>query len=431
MNYAQATKIIEILREYGSRPGLDRVNKLLDKMGNPQDKLSFVHITGTNGKGSVCAVVSSVLKSSGYLTGLFTSPFITDLREQIQVQGEMISEEDFASVVAYVWGITEELISQGIIITEFEFTMAVAFEYFVRRGCEIVVLEVGMGGKGDSTNVIKAPLCAVFTPVSLDHTGVLGATLTDIAREKSGIIKEGTRVVSSVQDEEVIKVIEDTCRDKGVSLKVADASQMQVVSESIEGTEVIYKGESLRLSMLGNHQVENLGVALTVIETLTEQGFDRINIESIRKGVKEAKNPARFEVVSVNPAVIIDGAHNPEGMRVFADTVRKLMPHKKGILMTGMLRDKDVDTSLGYIRELFSSAYTVTIDNPRSMTAQEYAEKCIGLFDCVKACTDAESAFSEALAETTEKGTFLCVCGSLYLAAQIRPYILSKLKNRG
>lgn len=431
MNYAQAIKKIEILREYGSRPGLDRIKKLLDKMGNPQDKLSFVHITGTNGKGSVCAVVSSVLKSSGYLTGLFTSPFITDIREQIQVQGEMISEEDFASVVAYVWGITEELISQGIIITEFEFTMAVAFEYFVRRDCEIVVLEVGMGGKGDSTNVIKAPLCAVFTPVSLDHTGVLGATLTDIAREKSGIIKEGTRVVSSVQDEEVIKVIEDACRDKGVSLKVAEASQMQVVSETIESTDVIYKGESLRLSMLGNHQVENLGVALTVIETLTEQGFDRINIESIRKGVKEAKNPARFEVVSVNPAVIIDGAHNPEGMRVFADTVRKLMPHKKGILMTGMLRDKDVDTSLGYIRELFSSAYTVTIDNPRSMTAQEYAEKCIGLFDCVKACTDAESAFSEALAETTEKGTFLCVCGSLYLAAQIRPYILSKLKNRG
>ncbi|MBE6734288.1 MAG: bifunctional folylpolyglutamate synthase/dihydrofolate synthase [Ruminococcaceae bacterium] len=431
MNYAQATKIIEILREYGSRPGLDRVNKLLDKMGNPQDKLSFVHITGTNGKGSVCAVVSSVLKSSGYLTGLFTSPFITDLREQIQVQGEMISEEDFASVVAYVWGITEELISQGIIITEFEFTMAVAFEYFVRRGCEIVVLEVGMGGKGDSTNVIKAPLCAVFTPVSLDHTGVLGATLTDIAREKSGIIKEGTRVVSSVQDEEVIKVIEDTCRDKGVSLKIADTSQMQVVSESIEGTEVIYKGESLRLSMLGNHQVENLGVALTVIETLTEQGFDRINIESIRKGVKEAKNPARFEVVSVNPAVIIDGAHNPEGMRVFADTVKKLMPHKKGILMTGMLRDKDIDTSLGYIGDLFSSVYTVTIDNPRTMSAEEYAEKCRGVFDCVKACTDAESAFSEALAEATEKDTFLCVCGSLYLAAQIRPYILSKLKNRG
>lgn len=431
MNYSQATKIIEILREYGSRPGLDRIKKLLDKMGNPQDKLSFVHVTGTNGKGSVCAVVSSVLKSSGYLTGLFTSPFITDIREQIQVQGEMISEEDFASVVAYVWDITEELISQGIIITEFEFTMAVAFEYFVRRGCGIVVLEVGMGGKGDSTNVIKAPLCAVFTPVSLDHTGILGATLTDIAREKSGIIKEGTRVVSSVQNEEVIKVIEDACRDKGVSLKIADASQMQVVSETIEGTEVIYKGESLRLSMLGNHQVENLGVALTVIETLTEQGFDRINIESIRKGVKEAKNPARFEVVSVNPAVIIDGAHNPEGMRVFADTVRKLMPHKKGIIMTGMLRDKDIDTSLEYIKDLFSSVYTVTIDNPRTMSAEEYAEKCRGLFDCVKACSDAKSAFSEALAEATEKDTFLCVCGSLYLAAQIRPYILSKLKNRG
>lgn len=431
MNYAQAIKKIEILREYGSRPGLDRIKKLLDKMGNPQDKLSFVHITGTNGKGSVCAVVSSVLKSSGYLTGLFTSPFITDIREQIQVQGEMISEEDFASVVAYVWGITEELISQGIIITEFEFTMAVAFEYFVRRDCEIVVLEVGMGGKGDSTNVIKAPLCAVFTPVSLDHTGVLGATLTDIAREKSGIIKEGTRVVSSVQNEEVIKVIEDACRDKGVSLKIADASQMQVVSETIEGTEVIYKGESLRLSMLGNHQVENLGVALTVIENLTEHGFDRINIESIRKGVKEAKNPARFEVVSVNPAVIIDGAHNPEGMRVFADTVRKLMPHKKGILMTGMLRDKDIDTSLEYIKDLFSSVYTVTIDNPRTMSAEKYAEKCRGLFDCVKDCSDAKSAFSEALAEATEKDTFLCVCGSLYLAAQIRPYILSKLKNRG
>ena len=431
MNYAQALDKIEKLREFGSRPGLDRVKTLLDRMGNPQDKLSFVHVTGTNGKGSVCAVVSSVLRCSGYLTGLFTSPFITDLREQIQVQGEMISEEEFASVVAYVWEITEELISQGIIITEFEFTMAVAFEYFVRRGCEIVVLEVGMGGRGDSTNVIKAPVCAVFTPVSLDHTGFLGATLTEIATEKSGIIKEGTTVVSAVQNEEVINVIESTCCEKGVSLKIADASGLQILSESLEGTEVLYNGEKLKLSMLGAHQVENLGVSLAVIETLMEQGFDGINTDSIKNGVSLAKNPARFEVVSVNPVVIIDGAHNPEGMRVFADTVRKLLPHKKGILMTGMLRDKDVDTSLSYIADLFTSVYTVTIDNPRTMSAEEYAEKCAGVFDFAEACKDVQAAFDRALEEATEKDTFLCVCGSLYLAAQIRPYVLSKLKNRG
>ncbi len=428
MNYKEALSKIEDLRKYGSQPGLERVKKLLDLMGNPQDKLEFVHVAGTNGKGSVCAVVSSVLGASGYTTGLFTSPFITDFREQIQVNNTMISEKDFAKVAEYVFSFVEGLFEKGIIITEFEFTMAAAFECFCRKNCDVVVLEVGMGGLLDSTNVIKIPLCAVLTPISLDHTGMLGNTLMEIAQHKCGIIKEETCVVSAFQECEVQSVIEKTCREKNVPLVYAEPASVRVLNCSISGTKVLYKDEELILPLLGEHQVENLSLSICVLEYLKDKGFENITHDSMKEGINNAKNPARFEVVGELPTVIIDGAHNPEGMRTFADTLEKLLPHKKGVLVMGMLRDKDVHTALSYIKGKFKKVYTVNINNPRAMSAVEISEIGKGFFDDVEACENPESALDLAYTMAQTEGVHLCVCGSLYLANQIRPYILNKTK---
>ncbi len=427
MDYKEALSKIEELRKYGSQPGLQRVKKLLALMGNPQDKLRFVHVTGTNGKGSVCAVVSSVLEASGYKTGLFTSPFIIDIREQIQMNNTMISEDEFAQVSEYVFSFVDELLEKGIIITEFEFTMAVAFEYFCRKNCQVVVLEVGMGGLNDSTNVIKSPLCAVLTPISLDHTGVLGDNLSDIARHKCGIIKEGTQVVSAPQRPQVQSVIEATCKDKFVPLVYADAESVKLSSQDLSGTKLLYKGEEFVLPLLGMHQAENLCLSLCVLEVLVNNGFENITIENMRQGIKNAKNPARFEVVGNNPTVIIDGAHNPEGMRTFADAL-ELIADKERILVIGMLRDKDIRTSLSYIKGKFKKAYTVNVNNPRAMDSFELSEICKDYFDCVETCDNPQTAFDKAYNQASEQDANLCVCGSLYLAAQIRPYVLNKTK---
>lgn len=428
MEYSEALERIEALKEFGSQPGLERVKKLLQLLGDPQDKLSFVHVAGTNGKGSVCAVLSSVLSTSGFTTGLFTSPYITCLREQIQVNGVMVSEEEFASLCEYVFAFVDELFAKGVIITEFEFTMALAFECFCRKGCDVVVLEVGMGGLLDSTNVIDAPLCAVLTPISLDHTGVLGTTLESIAQHKCGIIKQGTGVVSARQASEVKKVIEDTCKEKSVPVRFCE-EKLSVTDRSVEGTEVLYMGEKINLPLSGEHQADNLNLALMALEELTQKGFDKITIDGITDGVLKVKHPARFEVLCKKPLVIIDGAHNPQGMESFSASVRSLLPQKKGVLLLGMLRDKDADASLDFIKDLFCDVYTVTINNPRTMTASELETKCREYFESVSACKSAEDAFDKAFESTQKKGTHLCVCGSLYLASQIRPYILKALSQ--
>lgn len=428
MEYNEALQRIDALKAFGSQPGLERVKKLLKLLGNPQDKLSFIHVAGTNGKGSVCAALSSILSASGYTTGLFTSPYITCLREQIQIGGVMISEEEFSSLCEYVFSFVDELFAQSVIITEFEFIMVLAFEFFYRKGCDVVVLEVGMGGLLDSTNVINTPLCAVLTPISLDHTGVLGTTLESIAQHKCGIIKEGTTVVSANQVAQVKKVIEDTCKEKFGSVRFCE-EKLSVAERNFEGTTVLYKNEEVTLPLSGEHQVENLSLALMVLEELLQKGFDKITLNSIREGVAQVKHPARFELMCKNPLVIVDGAHNPQGMESFSVAVRNLLPQNKGVLLLGMLKDKDADTSLEFIKDLFCDIYTVTINNPRTMTASELEVKCRGYFENVTSCKSAEEAFDKAFESAQQKDTHLCVCGSLYLASQIRPYILKVLSQ--
>ncbi len=428
MGYNETLERIHALNKFGSRPGLDRVKMLLDMMGNPQDELRFIHVAGTNGKGSVCAILSSVLRCSGYKTGLFTSPYITDFCERIQINNVPVSHEELTQVADYVFSFVEKLNAQHIIITEFEFVTAVGFECFKRAGCDLVVLEVGLGGRLDSTNVIKAPLCCAITSISLDHTDILGNTLEQIATEKCGIIKEGTRVVATHTFPESDEVIRNTCNKKGVSLRFSNGLPLNIIERSLRGTLFEYKGQRILLPLIGDHQVQNLKNALYVLIML-EDILTRVTPESIKEGVESAKNPARFEVIASSPTVIIDGAHNPDGMFAFSESVRRYFGDKKGVLVIGMLADKDSRSSLKYIEGLFDDVFTAPINNPRAMTAQEMAQLASAHFKNVTPCDDAQQALLKAFTLAKEKGVHLCVCGSLYLAGEIRPYALKYCTN--
>lgn len=423
MDYTQALERIHSLNKFGSRPGLDRIRMLLKLMGNPQDKLQFVHVAGTNGKGSVCAMISSVLKASGYRTGLFISPYITDFCERIQIDNEPIPHGELAQAAEYTFAFVDRLNAQGVIITEFEFVMAVAFEYFLRKKCEVVVLEVGLGGSLDSTNVIEPPLCAVITRIGLDHTDILGSSVEAIAQQKCGIIKGGTRVVSSPQPKGAREEVASTCERLGVPLRFSEELPLQVEATSLRGTQLSWKGTEICLKLRGMHQVENCRTALCALEELSA-ALKNINTESIRTGIESAVNPARFELIAEYPPVVIDGAHNPDGMRTFSQSVREYLGAEKGVLLIGMLADKDSRSSLEYIKGMFSHVYTVPVNNPRAMTSQQMAELAKGYFESVTACESAEYAFEKAYAEARDRGVHLCVCGSLYLAGEIRPIAL-------
>ena len=431
MDYIKTLERIHSLNKFGSRPGLDRVQTLLSKMGNPQDELSYLHVAGTNGKGSVCAVASAVLRSAGYKTGLFISPFITDFCERIQIDNKPIPKEKLSEIADYVFSFVDELNKEDIIITEFEFVTAVAFEYFKRECCDIVVLEVGLGGRLDSTNVIKAPVCSALVRIGLDHTDILGDTVPKIAAEKSGIIKSGTKVVSSPQPEGAKEVVERFCKEKDAELTFSESVQIEVLESSVTGTKFVYEGVQMILPLVGEHQLENLKTALCAVQKIKESGFEKINADAIRKGVESAVNPARFELISKEPAVIIDGAHNPDGMSTFAAAVKKYLGEKQGVLMMGMLADKDSRSSLEYIKGLFCEVYTAPINNPRAMKSEEMAQLVSQYFDAVTPCENVRDAFSKAYNKALELGTHLCVCGSLYLAGEVRPFAIEYTKKNG
>lgn len=430
MDYAKTLNRIHSLNKFGSRPGLDRILMLLDKMGNPQNSLSFLHVAGTNGKGSVCAVASSVLRCAGYKTGLFISPFITDFCERIQINNEPIPKEKLSEIADYVFGLVDELNKDDIVITEFEFVTAVAFEYFKREACDIVVLEVGLGGRLDSTNVISNTLCTALTRIGLDHTDILGDTVEKIALEKASIIKKNSRVVSSPQPKGAEEVIRNFAKEQNAPLIFSDSLSLEVADSSVFGTEVIYEGEKIKLPLVGEHQLENLRTALCAVLALKDSGLVKIDNKAIKEGVESAVNPARFELICEKPMVIIDGAHNPDGMSTFASAVKKYFPEKKGVLMIGMLADKDSRSALEHISSLFSDVYTAPIENPRAMKSEEMAELAKKYFENVSPCSSPAEAFEKAYVKACELGVHLCVCGSLYLSGEIRPFAINYCKKK-
>lgn len=427
MTYTDAINTIHSLLQFGARPGLDRILMLLEKLDNPQNKCKFIHIAGTNGKGSVSQMLSAVLTESGYKTGLFISPYITDFRERIQINGEMIPEESLAEVVERIYPLVQEMAEEGNIITEFEFVNAIAFYYFAQENCDIVVLETGMGGLLDCTNTIPAPLCSVITPIGLDHTAVLGNTIEEITTQKCGIIKENSSTVIAKQtNADIERQIVKDCTQKHNMFYFGDDCKIKVIESNINGTEVKYKGKKFTLHLVGLHQIDNLKTALTAIEVLRDSHFYDITADDIANGIEKAKNPARFELISNSPMIILDGAHNPNGMEAFSKSVKKYTTGNR-ILITGMLKDKDIDTSLDFVSDLFDTVITLTVNNPRTISSDELAEISRGKFQNVLSYDkDYQGAINKALSLAEEKSSTIFICGSLYLAGDLRPILLQK-----
>ncbi|MCH5300077.1 MAG: bifunctional folylpolyglutamate synthase/dihydrofolate synthase [Ruminococcus sp.] len=428
MTYENALEKIHSLLTFGSRPGLDRIKTLLDLMGNPQDNLKFIHVAGTNGKGSVCQMLSAVLTNQGYKTGLFISPYITDFRERIQINGKMISENELTKAVEETFPLVENLRKKDCIITEFEYVMALEFYIHNKAKCDIVVLETGMGGLLDCTNVIKPPLCSVITAIGLDHTEILGSTIEEITLQKCGIIKPDSFVVTSIQEEKTMKVIEDTAREKEVPLYKSEDFNIQVVSSDIEKTILKYNNLELTLYLTGLHQIENAKTALTVLENLRCKRILKIDDTSLVKGFKKAVNPARLEIISKNPLILLDGAHNPNGIEALKKSLDFYIKGKKKICILGMLRDKDSLSSIKLLENTFDEVVTVPINNPRALNEIELYSKCLGHFKKVTPKKDIFSAFDYAYNKAKEKNLALVICGSLYLSGEIRPYALEKAK---
>lgn len=391
---------------------LDAELALLEKLNRPQDKLKYVHIAGTNGKGSTTTYLANILNEASVVTGAFTSPFLYRYNEMFRVNGIDISDEDFAEVFSQVKPSYDELSGEGIFVSEYEFLTVMAFIYFIKMGCELVLLEVSMGGRMDTTNVIPAPLVSVITPISYDHMTILGNTLTEIATEKAGIIKSGTTVVSAKQELEVVHVLEEVCAKQSVSLEIVKASQ--IINRDIHGQRFITSdGMEYETTMLGTYQIDNAAVAIAAAHKLGGKGYP-ITEEAIRRGIANTKWYGRFTLLSDNPPVIIDGGHNRQGATVLRQSLEEYFPGKKITFVLGILADKEVDIILDTLLPIADRCYTMAVPNPRTMPPEKLAEMI-----CTRGVDAVVLGADMTLDGIKEKADVVCIAGSLYLISQI------------
>lgn len=428
MTYEQALEKIHSLDKFGSRPGLDRIEKLFSMLGDDLLKQKFIHVAGTNGKGSTCQMISRVLTESGLKTGLFISPYITDFRERIQINNEMIEKDELAQAVEDITPMLEKLNAQGIIITEFEFLTAVAFYIYKKNSCDIIVCETGLGGLLDSTNLIENPLCSVLTKIDLDHTAILGDTIELITEQKCGIIKENSITVSAIQSKNCDPIIEKTVADKYNKFYSSSSVEFTDVNLSINGSEFTYNGIKLSLPLIGEHQLDNAKTAIATLSALKENGLINFTDDDLKSGFKKATNPARFELLSKSPVIVLDGAHNVNGITAFKNAAERFVSSKRALLI-GMLKDKDVETSLSIISGMFDVAVVTDVSNPRNMDCYELSDICKKYFEKVVVCSEPSLAFDTAYTIAKNEDYALCICGSLYLSGELRPHILEKLSK--
>ncbi|MCI9576158.1 MAG: bifunctional folylpolyglutamate synthase/dihydrofolate synthase [Clostridiales bacterium] len=430
MTEQEALEIISRQRRFHAASSLTWMRALMDRLGNPQDQLRYIHVTGTNGKGSTCTMLASVLEQAGYRTGKFISPYVLNFRERMQVNRVMISPKELVELVEKIHPVIQELEQEGMDVTEFEFVSAIAFTWFAQKQCDIVALEVGVGGLYDSTNVIPTPLASVITSISLDHTALLGDSIQEISREKGGIIKPGgIAVLAPDLAPEALEVLTEIALEEGSRLETADSSQARVVSDSLEGMEIQSGKLRFWLPLIGRHQVKNAVTALAVLEELRRQGWT-ISDQQIIDGMAEARFPARLEVLGQNPVILLDGAHNPAGITVLKEAIRHYLPGRKLVGLMGMMQDKDCNAVLQELSGLFAAVVTVTPDHPRAMDAADLARHWQGVCGCVQAVgQDFSQAVRLAMELAGEDGAVVGF-GSLFLAANLRPFLLEAKKSR-
>ena len=427
MNYQEALEFIEKSHKFGMKLGLENTFKLLELLGNPQDKLKFIHVAGTNGKGSVCSFISSILKEEGYKVGLYTSPYLETFTERIRLNGNNIPEKDVARIITIMKEKIDKMVSEGYSYpTEFEIETVMAFYYYYEQEVDYVVLEVGLGGRYDATNVIKS-LVSVITSISLDHTGILGDTLGKIAYEKAGIIKEDSITVVYKQSKEAEEVIKSVCKEKNTRYIEADFENL-VIKKSDINSQIFdciiidEKFENMEISLIGDHQINNAVLALTVIKVLKDEKNIKISDNSIKKGLTNTKWAGRIEKIGDNPIFIIDGAHNEDGAKSLARALENHFNGKKMTLLIGMLKDKDIDSVLQILINKFEKVITTTPDSDRAINSEELKEMIEKYIDNVISIPKIEDAVKYIL-ENAEKDEIIISAGSLYMIGHVRQLV--------
>jgi len=396
--------------------GLSRTRHLLAALGSPQSDLRFVHVAGSNGKGSTCAMLEAILRAQGYKTGLYISPYIQKFNERIQVNGVCIPDDRLLEIIERVVAIADAMEDAP---THFEIVTAMGMLYFAEEACDIVVLEVGMGGELDSTNVIGAPEAAVITNIGFEHTQWLGSSLGEIAAAKAGIIKKGCRAVCYDGAPEVTELIKDVCLKREVPLRIADFSELQLLDESLAGQRFIYRDREYNLALLGRHQLFNAALALETVEALREGGR-RIDEEAVRRGLMSVKWPARLELLSRDPLFLLDGGHNPQCIEALTQSLLSLVPGQRFSVVAGVLSDKDYANMMDLLMPFAARFFCLTPESPRALDSDELCGYLRGKGAEARSFHfDVEAAIEKARGYAEP----ILAVGSLYLAGKIRDIV--------
>ena len=416
MNYEETIAYIHNAYWKGTKDGLLRTRELLSLLGDPQNELRFVHVAGTNGKGSTCAMLASILQAAGYRTGLYTSPFVNRFNERIALNGKPISDEALVDVFERIRPIVDAMPNQP---SEFELITCAAMLYYREQKCDVVVLEVGMGGEFDSTNVIQTPLLTIITAMGYDHMKYLGNTMSEIASAKAGIIKPGGTTLIYGGDPEADRVFCETCERVGSRLVVTDHSRIIDHAHTLRGHDLSFgPWAHVRLPLIGTHQVNNAAVVLTAVEELVRAGLS-IPDEAVYEGMTKVRWPARMELLSEDPVFLLDGGHNPHGFHAAAETLKALFPDRKVTVMMGVMADKDHGDM---IRQLLPKArrfITVQPDSPRAMSAEALAEEIRSLGADAEPAGSVENGVKTMINGAGKEDVLLAI-GSLYMAGDVR-----------
>lgn len=429
VNFQEAIDYLTALTKFGINLGLQRIERLLDMVGNPHQKLKTIHIGGTNGKGSTGAMVSSILTAQGYKTGLYTSPHIHSYTERIKIDNQDISERDMAELIARLKPFFNYMVAEGYEHpTEFEVLTALGLLYFFEQGVELAVLEVGLGGAIDSTNIVH-PLVAVITNVGMDHMEYLGHTIVEIARIKAGIIKPGVPVITAEEKKDVLDIIEETCRTQAAELfRLGRDAVTETVASSVEGQRFNYYGiyrdyRDLYVPLLGPHQVTNAGTALLTLEVLSRAGVE-VTEPAVRAGLARTRWPARLEVLGLNPALVLDVAHNVDGAQALACSIKQLFPGQKIILIIAMLADKEREKVMSILGPLARKVVVTKPLSPRAGAWEFLAGEAKKYVSDVVVCEDISEAIEEGL-RSVDITEVVLITGSFYMVSYARELLLT------
>jgi len=424
MDYKESMEYIHSTYRFGSKLGLDNITRLMNKLNNPQDSLNIIHVAGTNGKGSISAMIQSVLTKSGYSTGFFVSPYLERFTERIQIDNKEISKKDLAEITSVVKNAVEEILEEGLNHpTEFEIVTAIGFLYFFRKKVDFLILEVGLGGRYDATNVIEKSLLSIITSISLEHTEYLGDTVEKIAFEKAGIIKKNNDVVIYPQAENIIEVIKNQAKIKKANTYIPKDNNLRVKKSGklfYESEEFFIKDFTFKF--YGKHQLKNLLVAIKALEILKIKNF-KISNKSIKNGLEAATMPGRFELIEQKPYIIIDVAHNKDGIDAFTETIKGFLANKNLVLFIGMLNDKNPENINSELLDMTNEIYTLTPKSDRAITSFNLKELLLNISKTseIKALDSYEEAVR--IAKSKDDNTVSAFIGSFYMVGEIRTLI--------